>query len=257
MSNVFDSMISKNGHHQNRTSAKSQDMDTSDPSGSKPEENPNPDSAPRTPREVREATQELLRYGYIEESRKSEFFRKAVVHRKAIGAALEPLDLAMQLDSHRGVAFLKVAEPENNDPKDGHAWSHPLVRRQRLTLEQSLLVAILRQGFVVHEQESGVGENPARVAVEDLLPQFLTYFEDSGSDAKNESRLLNLLDQLKTHGIVSEVDKKQEVTIRPMIAHLANPDSLTALLQTLQQQTTSEKQRAGAAAGHSEAEDHE
>ncbi len=151
---------------------------------------------------------------------------------------LEPLDLDLCLDTHRGVAFLRVATSLVADDSSADiAWSHPLVRRQRLTLEQSLLVAILRQAFVMHEQEAGVGESPAKIAVDELLPQFLTYIEDSGSDAKNESRLLNLLDHLKTHGIVSEVDKNHEVIIRPMIAHLANPDSLKALLQVLQDQS--------------------
>jgi Domain of unknown function (DUF4194) len=111
-----------------------------------------------------------------------------------------------------------------------------LVRRQRLTLEQSLLIALLRQAFVMYEQESGVGQNAATIAIDELLPQFMAYAGDSGSDAKNESRLLSLLDQLKTHGIVSEVDKKHEVVIRPLIAHLANPDSLTALLVLLKDQ---------------------
>lgn len=91
----------------------------------------------------------------------------------------------------------------------------------------------------MHEQESGVGHGAAKIAIDELLPQFLTYFDDTGSDAKNESRLLNLLDQLKAYGIVSEVDNKQEVTIRPMIAHLANPESLAALLAALQQQAAS------------------
>ena len=195
-----------------------------------------------TPLEIRELTQELLRHGYLEESRKADSFRKAIVHQKAIQSALEPLDLDLKVDSHRGVAFLKVVELKNDEVPEDQAWSHPLVRRQRLTLEQSLLVAILRQAFVAHEQETGVGESPARVAVEDLLPQFLTYFEDSGSDAKNESRLSNLLDQLKTHGIVSEVDKNQEITIRPLIAHIANPESLASLLETLRQQAGSTTQ---------------
>lgn len=88
---------------------------------------------------------------------------------------------------------------------------------------------------MLHEQESGVGHSAPTIAVDELLPQFLAYSGDSGSDAKNESRLLNLLDQLKTYGIVSEVDKKQEVTIRPLIAHLANPESLTALLAVLKE----------------------
>lgn len=182
---------------------------------------------------VKEATQELLRYGYIEEARKSALFRTAVTRESEINQVLEPLDLALKLDTFRGVVFLGVAITVTDHEDDAKAWSHPLVRRQRLTLEQSLLIALLRQAFVMHEQESGIGQSAARIAIDDLLPQYLTYFQDSGSDAKNESRLLNLLDQLKTYAIVSEVDKNQELTIRPMIAHLANPESLTALLNSL------------------------
>ena len=144
--------------------------------------------------------------------------------------------LGAALDSHRGVAFLAVAPVDQEGPGVEDGWAHPLVRRQRLTLEQSLLVALLRQTFVMHEQEAGVGHGPATVAVDDLLPQFMAYMGDSGSDAKNESRLLSLLDQLKTYGIVSEADTKQEVTIRPLIAHLANPESLVALLNVLKEQ---------------------
>jgi len=196
--------------------------------------------ASSTPSDVKEVTQELLRYGYLEESRKPVLFQRAVVREREIMAALESLDLVLRLDTHRGVAFLTVAESAYDRSDEGAAWSHPLVRRQRLTLEQSLLIAILRQAFVMHEQEAGVGQSAAKMALDDLLPQFLTYFEDSGSDAKNESRLANLLDQLKTYGIVSEIDKNQEVTIRPMIAHLANPESLAALLQVLREQAESE-----------------
>ncbi len=207
-----------------------------------------------TARDIKELAQELLKYGYIDESRKQHLFRRAVVHERALTEVLEPLDLALRLDTHRGVAFLVVATPDSScadgtdaeteadqPSRSDQAWSHPLVRRQRLTLEQSLLVSILRQAFVIHEQESGVGQSDAKIAVDELLPQFLTYLEDSGSDAKNESRLLNLLDQLKGYGIVSEVDKKQEVTIRPLIAHLANPASLAALLQTYREQVVTQE----------------
>ena len=186
-------------------------------------------------------TQELLKRGFLDESRKAELFRQTIVRQHEIGAALEPLDLVLRLDTHCGIAFLKVAESARQTGDDQSEWKHPLVRRQRLTLEQSLLVAILRQMFMMHEQESGVGHSPARVAVDELLPHFLTYFEDSGSDAKNESRLLSLLDQLKTHGIVSEVDKKHEITISPLIAHFANPESLHALLKSLQEMANDRK----------------
>lgn len=182
---------------------------------------------------VKEATQELLRYGYIEEARKPALFRTAVTEERKVQGALEPLDLSLKLDTYRGVAFLVVVTTHKNDDDEDKGWSHPLVRKQRLTLEQSLIVALLRQAFVMHEQESGIGQSVARISVDDLLPQYLTYVQDSGSDTKNESRLLSLLDQLKTYAIVSEIDKNQELTIRPLIAHLANPESLQALLQTL------------------------
>lgn len=232
MSNIFDRQVSQNGDREPRPAES-----VPRASGPPASESVEGEGVVRTPLAVREACQELLRHGYVEEARKPEMFRRTVVNQRELDAALEPLDLTLRIDNYRGVAFLVVASPTQGQAEDEEAWTHPLVRRQRLTLEQSLLVAILRQALIVHEQESGVGQGAAKIAVDDLLPHFLTYFEDSGSDAKNESRLLSLLDQLKTYGIVSEVDKKQELTIRPMIAHLANPESLAALLRVLREQT--------------------
>jgi hypothetical protein len=194
----------------------------------------------RTSPEVRELTQQLLKHGYLEEAQGAEAFRRVTIHESAINTALEPLDLMLRLDSHRGVAYLAVVQVACQDSNVDEGWTHPLVRRLRLTLEQSLLVALLRQAFVIHEQEAGVGHSAATIAVDELLPQFLVYFGDSGSDARNESRLLSVLDQLKTYGVVSEVDNKQEVVIRPLIAHVANPESLAALLRVLKEQRPSE-----------------
>ena len=208
-----------------------------------PQETKEADDVTSTSSEVKEVTQELLKFGYLEEVRKPTLFQKAMVRQHEIMVALEPLDLALSLDTLRGVAFLKVAETAYSMSDENDAWAHPLVRRQRLTLEQSLLIAILRQAFVIHEQESGIGQSSSKIALDEILPQFLMYFEDSGSDARNESRLANLLDQLKTYGIVSEIDKNHEVTIRPMIAHLANPDSLAALLRVLKEQVQSGSSR--------------
>lgn len=193
----------------------------------------------RTASDVRRAIQELLRLGYLEENRKPDIFRTARIHESEINAALDPLDLAVKLDTYRGIAMVVVRSDPWGDPGNDASlkdeWSHPLVRRQRLTLEQSLLIAILRGAFVLHEQESGIGGRPATIAIDELLPQYLTYIGDSGSDARNETRLNNLLEQLKGYGIVSEVDAKQEITIRPLIAHIADPESLDALLQTMTQ----------------------
>lgn len=196
-----------------------------------------PAITPGTPADLKLALQELLRFGYLEEANRNDMFRRIIVHAAAMELALEPLGLSLRIDSHRGVAFVALGPNATNsmENSEDEEWSHPLVRKQRLTLEQSLLLAILRQQFALHEQEYGVGQAVAKIAIDELLPIFMTYVGDSGSDAKNENRLLQLLEQLKTHGVVSEVDKKQEVTIRPLIAHLANPESLAALLRVIKE----------------------
>lgn len=179
---------------------------------------------------VRATVLELLKYGLLEEAGKPNLYRNALVHRAQVGEVLGWLDLALRIDDIRGLAFVVVAAgPERDDDE----WSHPLVRRQRLTLEQSLLVAILRQQFVAHEVEAGVGAGDARVAIEDLVPHLHAYLGDLGSDAQERKRLLLLLEQLKGHGIVSDLDQQERVTIRPIIAHLANPENLTNLVQAL------------------------
>lgn len=233
MNNIFDQMAAKDPIDPPESEHRAVD--------SPPEPGAGGENAVRTSVEIRTALQELLRHGYVEESSRQDLLRRIIIHQQAIGGALEPLDLALRIDTHRGVAFLAISpsHSEMQGPEeaesDEDAWSHPLVRKQRLTLEQSLLVAILRQAFVMHEQEFGVGQSPAKMSVDELLPTFLTYFGESGSDSRDENRLLQLLDQLKAYGIVSEVDKKHEVTIRPLIAHLASPESLAGLLSVLRE----------------------
>jgi hypothetical protein len=181
---------------------------------------------------VRATILELMKYGLLEEASKPNLYRNALLHRDEVDRILSWLELALRVDEIRGLAFIVVASAPNRDDDE---WSHPLVRRQRLTLEQSLLVAILRQQFVAHEVEAGVGAGDARVALDDLLPHLQAYLGDLGSDARERKRLLTLLEQLKGHGIVSDVDQQERVTIRPIIAHLANPENLTNLVQALRE----------------------
>jgi hypothetical protein len=233
MNNIFDQFAQDAPHDETPDSAQ--------PIVADELENHPASPTPGTPADLKLALQELLRYGYLEEANRSDMFRRIIVHAAAMELALEPLGLSLRIDSHRGVAFIVLGPNPTNtvENSEEEEWSHPLVRKQRLTLEQSLLLAILRQQFAMHEQEYGVGQAVAKIAVDELLPTFMTYVGDSGSDAKNENRLLQLLEQLKTHGVVSEVDKKQEVTIRPLIAHLANPESLAALLRVIKDKQNS------------------
>ena len=52
---------------------------------------------------------------------------------------------------------------------------------------------------------------------------------------QERKRLVNLLENLRGHGVVSEVDAQDRFTIRPMIVHLANPENLQTLLQRLRE----------------------
>jgi hypothetical protein len=106
------------------------------------------------------------------------------------------------------------------------------MKRQRLTLEQSLLLALLRREFLQREQESGTG-TAVRITVDSLLPQLETYLGSTGSDMQERKRLGQLLENLRTHGMVSEVDAQDCITIRPMIVHLLNPENLQTLLLRL------------------------
>lgn len=181
---------------------------------------------------------ELMKYGLLEQASKPNLYRSALLYRDQLDQVLGWLELTLRIDDVRGLAFIAV---RCGSERDEDEWSHPLVRRQRLTLEQSLLVAILRQQFVAHEVEAGVGAGDAHVALDDLIPHLQAYLGDQGSDAQERKRLLGLLEQLKGHGIVSDVDQQERVTIRPIIAHLANPENLINLVQALREAAGEER----------------
>ena len=190
-----------------------------------------------TPRNIKDATLELLKYGLLESSSKPNLYRTTVTYSPDINRALEALDLAVKIDEMRGLAYVVVAPSATESTDD--EWSHPLVRRQRLNLEQSLLIAILRQQFIAHEQEAGLGARDALVSLDDILPQLQTYLGGLGSDMLEQKRLRNLLEQLRGYGVVSEVDRHDQFSIRPIIAHLANPESLTNLLHAFRKEAES------------------
>ena len=181
------------------------------------------------PSSVRVTLLELMKYGLLEAVSKPNLYRTALLQREKLSDILRWMDLRLRVDEIRGLAFLVVAAPEDGDDE----WAHPLIRRQRLTLEQSLLVAILRQQFVAHEIEAGIGAADARMALEDLTPHLQAYLGDLGSDAQERKRLIGLLEQLKGHGLVSDVDQHERVIIRPIIVHLANPENLAQLIHAL------------------------
>ena len=193
---------------------------------------PAPEPATATPLALRRAVQELLKHGLLEQSAKPHLFRQIATHTPRVDALLEPLDLRVKVDDMRGLAFVAIVGDYQPEGDDEDEWTHPLVRRQRLTLEQSLLLAVLRREFLQREQEGGLGV-AVQLGLDGLLPQLEIYLGATGSDMQDRKRLLELLDKLRAHGVVSEVDAQDQLTIRPMIVHLANPENLQGLLAHL------------------------
>lgn len=235
MKDIFDQLT-----EQARTSTSAQADDESENSSFEEKEDQGQTEAAITERRLKDAVQNLLSLGLLEESSKRHLYKTAVTYFGQLNNILEPLDFYAQVDEIRGLIFLRVLN-QVEDPNNDEAWSHPLVRRQRLTLEQSLLVAILRQHFVNYEQEQGVGAEGALVAVDELIPHLQLYLGDSGSESKERSRMMTLLDQLKVHGLVSAPDQHDRITIRPIIAHWANPENLQALLHQISAQAESQE----------------
>jgi hypothetical protein len=189
----------------------------------------------RTPPNVRQALQFLLAHGWLESATKPKLFHLIAAQTTLLDALLEPLDLRVVVDDVRGLAFLAVVPDyagDDTDESEQDDWTHPLMKRQRLTLEQSLLLALLRREFLQREQESGTGA-VVRITVDSLQPQLETYLGATGSDMQERKRLGQLLENLRTHGMVSDVDAQDCITIRPMIVHLLNPENLQTLLLRL------------------------
>jgi hypothetical protein len=186
-----------------------------------------------THKALKEAFLLLLKSGVIEVARNPNVYRQLLQNRAQVESMLEPLDLIVRLDEVRGLIFLAVAQRQVEESADDtEEWLHPLVRRIRLTLDQSLLVAILRRLFIGHEQEAGTGSE-VTASVDDVLPDLRSFLGDPGSDLQEEKRVRALLEQLRTHGIVSEVDENDKFVIRPLIVHLANPENLKVLIDAL------------------------
>lgn len=202
----------------------------SEPSQRESREGLGSDPAQYTLQKVKEVSQQLLKHGLLEAETKPKLYQDVLTHREELNRVLEPLDLVVRIDDIRGLAYVAVADRVFDAAAEEGLWSHPLVRRQRLNLEQSLLIAILRKHFVNYELEAGVGDNAAVMHLDELLPEVSQFLGDMGSEARENKRLRNLLEQLKSYGIVSDLNEHDQFTIRPLIAHVASPGNLKSLL---------------------------
>lgn len=192
--------------------------------------------------QTKQALQEILKYGHLSQAQKPVLYQALVSNVASVNDYLSVIDFRLQIDGVRGLAFLIVYQNQEFDNDvvpmlDG--WAHPLVRRQRLTLQQSLVLAILRQRFMELEQQYGIGYADTYMSLNELNKQFFIYHESSGSESQDNERVMTLVRQLAEHGLVA-IDKHQ-LLISPLIVHLLNPENLIELLKQYQSVSESAK----------------
>lgn len=188
------------------------------------------DDDQRTPRVIREVVQELFKHGFIEEADYGRLYRVALANTELIDQIFEPFDLNVQFDEVRGLVFVRVLH-EPGVIVEG--WTHPLIRHYPFTLEQTLLIAVLRQYLIECEMENGIGSTIPQMTVDDVITHLRAYLGENGADFKDRKRAVRLLLHLRKHHLISMNEHSDRFTIRPLIAHVANPENLTALLQWL------------------------
>lgn len=191
---------------------------------------------------VKQALQEILKFGHLNQAQKPVLYQALVNNVTAVNEYLSVIDFCLQVDGVRGLAFLMVYQnPEfmNDVASTPDDWAHPLVRRQRLTLQQSLILAILRQRFMELEQQYGIGYADTFMPLDELNKQFFIYHKSSGSESQDNERVTILVRQLAEHGLVA-IDQNQ-LLISPLIVHLLNPENLIELLKQYQSVSESAK----------------
>ncbi len=192
--------------------------------------------------QTKQALQEILKYGHLSQAQKPVLYQALVSNVASVNDYLSVIDFRLQIDGVRGLAFLIVYQNQESDNDampmlDG--WAHPLVRRQRLTLQQSLVLAILRQRLMELEQQYGIGYADTYMSLDELNKQFFIYHKSSGSESQDNERVTILVRQLAEHGLVA-IDQNQ-LLISPLIVHLLNPENLIELLKQYQSVSESAK----------------
>lgn len=125
--------------------------------------------------QTKQALQEILKYGHLNQAQKPVLYQALISNVASVNDYLSVIDFCLQIDGVRGLAFLIVyqnQESDNDVVPMLDSWAHPLVRRQRLTLQQSLVLAILRQRFMELEQQYGIGYADTYMSLDELNKQF-------------------------------------------------------------------------------------
>lgn len=130
---------------------------------------------------------------------------------EAVREHFQRMGLELTLDEEAGYAFLRQAE-ESEEPSDGESGEAPLprlLRRTPLSYHQTLLMVLLRERLLQHDQ-SADGEEYLHFDYKQLLDLQRPYFPDSSNEKKTEDRIARTISRLVDLGVLRKLKNRSE-----------------------------------------------
>ncbi len=121
------------------------------------------------------------------------------------------MGLEVTMDEEGGYAFLRQAEEteEAADPENNEAPLPRLMRRTPLSYHQTLLLVLLRERLIQHDQ-SADGEEYLHLDQNQLLDLQRPYFPDATNEKKVEDRMVRTISRLVDLGVLRRLKNRSE-----------------------------------------------
>lgn len=187
----------------------------------------------------RRAMQKLIARGVIYESRHEADYRVLVNDAEQVSGVLEELSLRMSIDREVGVILLRLPDDYLEGEEEGEEGSHPLVRRRRMTLFDSLTAVVLRKHY--REREL-TGEQRVRIDIEQLEQGLVPFLPLMGSEEIFRKHLRGVVDRFKDLNLLLSVrGSKTEFEIAPVIRVVVNAEWIESLVKEFQRLSDSRR----------------
>lgn len=132
----------------------------------------------------------------------------------AVCAHYRQMGLDVVIDEEAGYAFLRqVDERDDGESENGEAPLPRLLRRTPLSYHQTLLMVLLRERLLQHDQ-SVDGESFLFYDTKQLLELLRPYFPESSNEKKVEERMARAISRLVELGVLRKLKNRSEDIFR-------------------------------------------
>ncbi len=144
----------------------------------------------------------------------SDLWHRLRTEAEAVRGHFRQMGLEVVIDEEGGFAFLR--QPETEEVEEGENGEAPvprLLRRTPLSYHQTLLMVLLRERLLQHDQ-SAEGEAFLYFDYKQLLELLRPYFPDSSNEKKVEERMARAISRLIELGVLRKLRNRSEDIFR-------------------------------------------